>query len=95
MEFEWDDEKNRINEEKHLITFEEASAIFAGDVLTFIDDRFDYGETRLISFGELYLADVEATVVIVVVHTERSGRVRIISARRASRKEREAYYEHV
>ena len=92
MEFEWDDSKNQRNAEKHFITFEEATTIFAGEVLTVADERYDYGEPRFLSLGELRIGEA---VVIVVVHTERQKRVRLISARKASRKERRRYYDHV
>ena len=88
--FKWDDEKDRTNQKKHGITFEEAKAMFDGPVLTATDDRQDYGEERFISTGQL-----GAFVVVVVVHTNRSGWIRLISARMANRKERQAYYEHL
>ena len=89
-EFEWDEEKNRANRTKDGISFEEAKAIFDGPVFTAPDDREDYGEERLISYGQLGML-----VVVAVVHTSRSGRIRLISARKANRKERQAYYEHL
>ena len=51
--FESDDEKDRTNQKKHGITFEEAQAMFDGPVLTATDDRQDYGEERFISTGQL------------------------------------------
>ena len=87
--FEWDEEKDRTNRAKHGIGFEEAEVIFAGPVLTAPDDRQDYGEERFISTGQL------GSLVVVVVHTSRSGHVRLISARMANRKERQTYYEHL
>ena len=90
VRFEWDEEKDRANRTKHGISFEEAKAIFDGPVFTAPDERQDYGEERFISTGEL-----GALVVVVVVHTSRSGRIRLISARKANRKERLAYYEHL
>ena len=93
MRFEWDEEKNRANAEKHLISFEEAATIFDGAVLTVEDDRFDYGETRYLSFGDLLVGG--GTVVIVVVHTTRRGNIRIISARKASRRERRIYDAYI
>lgn len=89
-EFEWGDEKNAINVEKHRISFEEAVAIFDGPVLTSVDDRFDYGEVREISIG--FLGD---TVVLSVTHTERGKRKRLISARKASRAERRMFYDYL
>jgi uncharacterized DUF497 family protein len=88
-EFEWDQEKNRTNLAKHGVSFEEVRAIFDGPVFTAPDDRRDYGEERFISYGQL-----GTLVVAVVVHTSRGGPIRLISARKASRKERQAYYEH-
>ena len=88
-QFEWDEEKDRANRAKHSIGFEEAKVIFDGPVLTAADEREDYGEERFISTGQL------GTLVVVVVQTSRSGRIRLISARMANRKERQTYYEHL
>lgn len=51
-QFEWDAEKDRINREKHGISFEEASVIFSDPLLTAPDKRQDYGEKRFISYGQ-------------------------------------------
>ena len=88
--FEWDAEKDRANRGKHDISFDEAKTIFDGPVLSALDQREDYGEDRFISYGQLGVL-----VVVVVVHTSRGGRIRLISARKANRKERQAYYEHL
>lgn len=88
--FEWDEEKNRTNIEKHGISFEQACRIFEGVTLTAIDDRFEYGEVREISLGM-----VDGIVVLSVVHTDRNGNTRIISARQANRKERKQYEEAI
>jgi len=84
--FEWDEEKNQSNIEKHGIRFEDAQTIFDGQILTKIDDRNDYGETREISLGLF-----NSTVVLLVVHTDRAGTIRLISARKATGKERQLY----
>jgi len=89
LEFEWDDSKDRNNREKHGIAFEEAALIFEGLTLSKTDDRKDYGETRTITMGQL--AD---QVVVVVVHTDRNGRIRLISARFANRMERKEYNDY-
>lgn len=89
-QFAWDEEKDRANRAKHGISFEEAKVIFASPVLTAPDDRRDYGAERFISFGQL-----GTLVVVAVVHTSRHGRIRLISARKANREERQAYYEHL
>ena len=90
LQFEWDEEKNRVNRTKHGIHFEEAREIFAGPVLTAPDDRQDYREERFISYGQL-----SEMVVIALVYTMRRGRIRLISARKANRKERQAFYEYL
>jgi uncharacterized DUF497 family protein len=90
MEFEWDESKDATNLKKHGISFEEAKTIFEDIVFTSIDDRFDYGEIREISIGA-----IEGVVVVTVVHTNRGGVTRIISARKATKKERKKYYEYL
>lgn len=90
MTFEWDEAKNRANIRKHGVSFETARRIFGGPVLTWIDDRRAYGEVRHISIGE-----VGKGALVVVAHTDRDGHVRLISARPASRRERQAYHERV
>ena len=86
MGYEWNLDKNKINLEKHGISFEEACQIFKRDILTRVDDRKNYNETREISIG---LLDEE--IVIVVVHIDRKGITRIISARSANKTERRLY----
>ena len=94
MEFEWNEaknhSKNRSNIRKHGIGFELAQRIFDGPVLTRLDHRKDYGEDRFVSIGT-----VDGVAVVVVVHTDREERVRLISARTASRRETRAYYEQI
>ena len=86
--FEWDEKKNKINIEKHGISFQTASRIFESKVLTWIDDRKNYGEIRRHSIGM-----IENTLIVAVIHTDRNGHIRIISARRANLKERKRYEE--
>lgn len=86
MDFEWDEAKNATNVRKHGIDFVDAVRIFDGIVVTKIDDRFDYGEVRRITTGV-----VSGLVILTVVHTDRQGRTRMISARLASLKERRDY----
>lgn len=83
---EWDDAKNLQNIAKHGVSFELAQRIFDGPVLTWIDDRRDYGEQREVSIGM-----VDGVLVLTVAHTDRSGVRRLISARPASRRERSRY----
>ncbi len=90
MKFEWDETKNQANIRKHGVSFEIPKRIFEGPVLTWLDNRMDYGEDRYISVGL-----VERTALIVVAHTDRESRTRLISARPASRRERQAYHERI
>ena len=86
MQFEWDDAKARANGRKHSVSFEEASSIFRGLCIERRDARRDYGEPRYIALG------VDSNgVVLKVVYTLRGEAVRIISAWKASRHEREKY----
>ena len=86
MIFEWDEAKNAANVRKHGVSFDDAKSRFDGRIVTTVDTRFDYGEFREITTG--VLGD---TVIVTVVHTDRGGRCRLISARRASPKERYHY----
>ena len=78
--------KNAGNIAKHGIDFATASRIFDGVPVSAPGDRVDYGEARMIGIGLL-----DRIAVLVVVHTDRAGVCRIISARQANRKERERY----
>lgn len=86
MDFEWDEAKNAANVRKHGIDFADAVKIFDAWTLTIVDDRFDYGEVRSISTGPM-----ASSLVTTVVHTDRKNRIRLISARPASAKERIRY----
>ena len=90
MYFEWDEKKNQANQKKHGISFDAAKEIFELPVMSTIDDRRDYGEERKASLGLL-----PPDTVIFVAHTERKGKTRLISARMASRVEREIYYGYI
>jgi len=89
VKFERDDEKNRINIEKHSVDFNDAIDIFQNIRLTVVDKRRDYGETRKISIGKIN------NNICIVVYTERKDVIRIISARKANQRERRKYYEHI
>ena len=85
MRFVWNEEKSSSNLQKHGLSFEDAEVVFSGPCVTFEDDRFDYGETRFITLGEL------AGRVVVIAHTPRPGATRIISMRKAKHREQEIY----
>ena len=53
MPYEWDEAKNRSNFAKHGLRFEDTEQVFSRPSVTFVDDRFDYGEERLITLGLL------------------------------------------
>ena len=86
-QFEWDEAKAAGNLVKHGVSFLTAAAIFDNEVLERIDDREDYGETRFIGLGR-----VELDVYRVVYTWRADNLIRIISAQRAGRHEREIYY---
>ncbi len=85
MEFEWDEDKRRDAIAKHGVDFRKAVLVFEGPTLTSIDDRHDYGERRLISIGR---AEGE---IYVVVHTPRGENTRVITAWKASQRQRAQY----
>ena len=88
-QFEWDERKRKINIRDHGVDFLYAALIFDQKHFTSIDDREDYGEERLISLG---IVDGN---VYVVVHTERDGATRLISAWKGGMNERERYFARV
>jgi hypothetical protein len=90
MTFEWDEAKNRANITKHGVSFETARRIFDGPVLTRFDESDHEGEVREISIGS-----AGADLIVVVVHTDRDGVTRLISARRATRTERNRYHDEL
>jgi len=89
MEFEADPIKATENLKKHKVSFEEAASVF-GDPMayTFVDPDHSVGEKRWLTFGMSVLDRVLA-----VIYTERRGKVRLISARRATKHERSIYEE--
>jgi hypothetical protein len=84
--FEWDETKRERNIRDRKIDFIDIVPLFEGALVEVIDDRFDYGETRIKCFGELNGR------VYVVVYTWRDENRRIISARKANAREQRAYY---
>jgi len=90
MRYSWDEDKNRSNIERHGIAFEDAKRIFDGSTLERVDDRFDYGETRVYAIG--LVNGLEITV----IYTDRvNDERRIISAWRAEPHERRAYWKSI
>jgi len=90
LTFEWDPMKASINLEKHGISFDEASTTFQDILsLTIPDPLHSEGEERFVLLGYSVLNRL-----LVVVHTEQHDMIRIISARRATRKEALTYEEY-
>ena len=89
IEFEWDEAKADANLKKHGVSFDEAASVF-GDALavTFADPDHSAGERRFLTFGLS-----QERRLLVVSHTERRNRIRIISSRRLTRRERNIYEE--
>lgn len=90
MEFEWDDRKNATNLAKHGVSFELAQAVWDDQFHVILPDRVDAGEERWHALGL-----VGPVVLLVVVHSlpdpDDEGRIRIISARKATARERRRY----
>lgn len=84
---EWDGNKNRANKRKHKVSFEEAATVF-GDPLEITIDDPDHSadEYRFITMGESFDGRL-----LVVSYMERGGKIRIISARLPTRRERRGY----
>jgi uncharacterized DUF497 family protein len=87
--FEWDASKARSNVRKHKISFEEATTVFGDPRAITVESTVESRERRLVTIG----ITSTGRFVIVVVHTDRNDRIRIISARPASRAERRQYEE--
>ena len=92
MTFEWDDNKEQINIKKHGMDFETASRVFDDENrIEIYDDLHSDYEDRYITIGMID----EITCIAMVVYTERGTDViRIISARKATPKERRKYYDY-
>lgn len=88
MEFEWDEGKQRLNESKHGVPFAEASTVF-GDplVLTISDPDHSVHEHRFLNVGW----SVNGRLLVVSYVDRADGRIRIISAREATHRERKNY----
>ena len=89
--FEWDNEKNTINKQKHKIGFEEAVLVFDDSFhIELYDTAHSDREDRFLAIGT-----VVNVLIVLVVYTEKNEKVRIISARPATNKEKELYYDAV
>jgi uncharacterized protein len=73
MIYEWDEAKSRSNAARHGLDFADAEQVLTGPCVTFVDDRFDYGEERLITLGLL------AVRVVVIAHAPRGDDITRLS----------------
>ena len=88
LEFESDAAKAAANLQVHGVSFELAKTVFKDPfAIEFLDDREDYGEERFVIIGM-----AEGQVLLFVAYTERVERIRIISARRATKNEQDQYF---
>ena len=83
----WDDRKRRINLKKHGFDFVDAEKVFQGITYTYEDDRFSYGEQRFVTLG------LVRGNVVSLVHTEEGDHIHVISMRKATKREREIYFQ--
>ncbi|MGA8027021.1 MAG: BrnT family toxin [Bryobacteraceae bacterium] len=89
LEFEWHDAKADANLQTHGVSFELAKTVFKDAfAIERRDDREDYSEERFVIIGV-----AEGHVLLFVAYTERKERIRIISARRATQREQDDYFE--
>jgi len=89
LQFEWDPEKAKKNLKKHDVSFEEASTIFADPrFISFLDEEHSAEEERQITIGVS-----DKVRLLMAAHTERKRRIRIISARKATKNEEKFYNE--
>jgi uncharacterized DUF497 family protein len=89
MQVEWDSAKSSSNLAKHGLNFADAELVFAGPCITFVDDRGDYGEQRFLTLGLL------AGRGVVIAHVQRGAATRIISMRKANRREQKIYQKRL
>ena len=87
MRFTWSERKRAVNVKDHGLDFVDAPRVFEGATYTFEDDRFDYGEQRFETLG--LLADVPVSI----VHTETQDEIRVISFRKATKREATIYFQ--
>lgn len=91
IEFEWNPDKAALNFEKHRVSFQEAATVFNDQLsITFPDPDHSIGESRYIIIGVSQFGRL-----LVIAHTDRGEKVRIISARQVTRQERRFYEEGI
>ena len=89
MRFTWHEVKRESNLRDHGLDFVDAPAVFEGATFTYEDDRFPYGEQRLVTLGLL------RGIVVSIVHTETPRRIHIISFRKATKHEQTIFFQNL
>lgn len=89
MKPEWDEEKRLINRQRHGIDFADVELAFGSERVIFIDNRFDYNETRVVTIGLL------SGRIVTIIYTETNEITRIISARKATKNEQNKYFNGI
>ncbi len=89
MQFGWSDAKRISNLKDHGLDFADAARVFEGSTYTFEDDRFLYGEQRFVTLGLL------AGIPVSIVHTENEYEIRVISFRKATKRETQIYFDAI
>jgi uncharacterized DUF497 family protein len=87
VQFQWDAQKAAQNEKKHRITFAEATTVFRDPLALIFDDE----EHSTTEYREIIIGHSSRNRLLIVSFTERNEAIRIISARKADREEREDY----
>jgi uncharacterized DUF497 family protein len=89
VKFTWSEAKRAANLKAHRLDFVDVPRVFEGATYTFEDDRFSYGEHRFVTLGLL------AGIPVSIVHTESEHEIRVISFRKATRREAQIYFDAI
>ena len=89
MKFTWSEAKRAANIKAHGLDFVDAASVFEGMTFTFEDDRFTYGEQRFVTLGLL------AGITVSVIHMENEYEIRVISFRKATKRESQIYFDEI
>ncbi len=89
MVWDWDEKKRRGNLDKHGIDFADCPRVFDGPTMLMEDDRLAYGERRYLTLGLL------GRHVVAITHTATPDRIRLISARKATRREHDLFFSQI
>ncbi len=89
MRFSWTETKRARNLKDHGLDFIDAPRVFEGTSFTFEDNRFTYGERRFVTLGLL------AGIPVSIAHSETEHEIRIISFRKATKREAQIFFDQV